>query len=70
MQPKLKLPKTVIDDDRVLQAIADISKSRLCLRCKMEFVSSGFGDRICRRCKGTKAWRNGVATTYGKSSKW
>ncbi|SER87483.1 hypothetical protein SAMN04490244_103352 [Tranquillimonas rosea] len=30
---------------------------RDCLRCKAPFDSSGFGERICRRCKLSSTWR-------------
>jgi len=47
------------------QALGDVPKMRACLRCHTKFESSGFGDRICRRCKGSNVWRHGIATTYG-----
>ncbi len=45
----------------------DVPKPRSCLRCHETFDSAGFGERICRRCKGTIEWRNGLATTFGSS---
>ena len=33
-------------------------RQRQCLRCRAAFPSEGFGERICRQCKGTNAWRN------------
>ncbi|WP_298432356.1 hypothetical protein [uncultured Jannaschia sp.] len=44
-------------------ARGDIPKIRKCLRCQGDHDSSGFTDRICRQCKASAAWRNGVATT-------
>jgi len=35
---------------------------RTCLSCKARFDSAWAGERICQRCKGTTAWRNGAAT--------
>lgn len=32
---------------------------RLCLNCKSVFDSAWSGERVCARCKGTTAWRNG-----------
>ena len=36
-------------------------QSRHCLRCRGTFHSEWAGERICARCKGTAAWRNGLA---------
>lgn len=46
------------EDSFVQRAVQDIPKERRCLRCGTRFWSEGFGERICRRCKGTDAWRN------------
>lgn len=35
-------------------------KDRQCLKCKATFQSEWSGERVCRRCKGTNAWRNGL----------
>jgi hypothetical protein len=32
---------------------------RPCLRCQTIFDSAWAGERICMRCKGSSAWRNG-----------
>ncbi|MEQ8396545.1 hypothetical protein [Thalassobaculum sp.] len=34
-------------------------KLRHCLRCQVEFHSQWSGERVCSRCKGTAAWRQG-----------
>lgn len=60
-------PPRSLPDDCTKTSAGDVPKTRHCLRCGAEFQSTGFGDRICRRCKGSNVWRNGVATTYGKS---
>lgn len=36
------------------------AKTRKCLVCKSPFPSSWAGERICRRCKSTSAWRGGA----------
>jgi hypothetical protein len=35
-------------------------KIRNCLVCHSAFLSAWAGERICKRCKGTSAWRNGT----------
>jgi hypothetical protein len=35
------------------------SKIRNCLICKSPFPSAWSGERVCRRCKSTSAWRSG-----------
>jgi hypothetical protein len=37
------------------------TKARKCLRCREEFASSWPGERICRTCKSSSAWREGIA---------
>lgn len=34
-------------------------KIRKCLICRSPFPSAWVGERICRRCKDTAAWRSG-----------
>lgn len=38
----------------------DIPKQRDCMRCKSTFRSEWAGERICRRCKQSKSWRDGI----------
>ena len=38
----------------------DVPKNRACLRCKVRFESQWSGERICRRCKNSTNWRNGL----------
>jgi|GEM_PF-1066710 len=47
------------------RALGDIPRERPCLRCETTFMSEGFGERICRRCKGLNAWRSAVAVSPG-----
>jgi hypothetical protein len=35
-------------------------KTRACLICKKPFQSEWAGERICRSCKSTAAWRSGA----------
>lgn len=35
-------------------------KLRQCLRCRSTFESAWSGERICSRCKGSHAWRQGT----------
>jgi hypothetical protein len=39
---------------------SDVPRVRLCLRCRTSFESEWSGERICRRCKSTTSWRNGL----------
>jgi hypothetical protein len=34
-------------------------KKRRCLMCRDRFESSWPGERVCKRCKSTVAWREG-----------
>lgn len=38
---------------------APTDKTRKCLMCPRSFKSTWAGERICRRCKDTEAWRTG-----------
>ncbi len=35
-----------------------VSKERKCLMCSKLFVSAWPGERICKSCKETSAWRD------------
>ena len=43
-------------------------RSRPCLRCTRKFLSAGPGERICPRCKATKAWRDGMPLSAAKAA--
>ena len=47
----------------------DAPRVRPCLRCRAEFRSEGFGDRICRRCKSRQSWRDGIPMRRGRSGR-
>ena len=53
-----------MDDDHKKPASGrDIEpKTKPCLVCKSPFLSEWAGERICRRCKSTAAWRSGVVS--------
>ena len=34
-------------------------KTRYCLVCREPFQSAWAGERVCRKCKSTAAWRSG-----------
>ena len=53
-------------DFDVARAKGDVPAARVCLRCKTVFQSEGFGERICRPCKGTQAWRNAMPVRRGR----
>ncbi|WP_343562948.1 hypothetical protein [Kiloniella sp. b19] len=36
-------------------------KKRKCLKCRETFMSEWPGERICKTCKASTAWREGVA---------
>ena len=50
-QPKPKYEEDIGRDDE--------SKTRKCLVCKVEFLSEWAGERVCKKCKSSKNWRNG-----------
>lgn len=53
--------------DQPVRALEDRPKERACLRCGVRFWSEGFGERICRRCKGLNTWRNAAPVNPGTS---
>ncbi len=45
---------------RARDLTADVTpKTRLCLKCRSSFESEGAGERVCRKCKSSSAWRSG-----------
>lgn len=54
----------LVDDTETVPA-----KTRLCLRCQTKFESRWPGERICSRCKGSAAWRQGMPASSGSSSR-
>lgn len=43
-------------------------KERCCLMCGVHFSSEGAGERVCRKCKTSSSWRNGVSYSSGRRS--
>lgn len=41
----------------------DAPRTRQCLLCKAAFHSEWSGERICKRCKSSSAWRGGYQAT-------
>lgn len=39
--------------------IDDVPQIRACLSCRKPFHSHWAGERVCKRCKTTAAWRDG-----------
>jgi len=48
-------------------ARGDIAAERACLLCRTRFPSEGFGERICKRCKGQSAWKSAIPSGDGGS---
>jgi len=48
-------------------ARGDVAAERACLRCRIPFRSEGFGERICKRCKGQSAWKSAIPPGDGGS---
>lgn len=65
------MAKAIADDTEPdfapLRARGDVPQERKCLRCDALFPSEGFGERICRRCKGLNAWRSAAPVSPGAS---
>jgi hypothetical protein len=38
---------------------ADQAMGRSCLICHTQFLSSWTGERICKKCKSSSAWKQG-----------
>ena len=36
-----------------------VQKTRKCLLCSTDFNSEWAGERVCKKCKATAAWRQG-----------
>jgi len=66
----LRLPAMPEEPQSKASGDATARHPRLCLSCTSVFDSAWAGERICPRCKGTTAWRNGgsIATASAKAS--
>lgn len=45
----------------------DVAENRACLRCGTVFLSEGFGERICARCKASTVWRTSLPAYTGQT---
>ena len=43
-----------------------VAKERRCLMCGTDFKSAHAGERICGKCRQSKAWRDGDMPSYGR----
>lgn len=53
---------TTSDDLEQLSRPGDVPRIRKCMTCSEPFESAWSGERICKRCKGSAAWKSGVDT--------
>lgn len=53
-------------EPETVRAAGDIAAERACLRCRATFWSEGFGERICRGCKGSAVWRTAIPEGGGQ----
>jgi hypothetical protein len=49
-----------VELSKVIKIKAKHTKQRRCLACGNSFDSEGPHNRICRRCKSSKVWRDGT----------
>lgn len=61
----MKIKSAEVDFGTV-KAKADVAAARACLKCGTTFLSEGFGERICSRCKGTSVWRSAISEGNGQ----
>lgn len=58
----LNRSKELAEEFRTTKQESDTDeKIRSCLICRRDFASAWVGERICRSCKSTSAWRSGIA---------
>jgi hypothetical protein len=57
----LKFKKPEVE---MLETVA-VAKSRRCLMCGTDFHSTHSGERVCTKCRQSKAWREGDVPSYG-----
>ncbi len=50
---------------KVTKLPSNPTKPRRCLTCGSDFPSEGPHNRICRKCKSSKLWRDGEVRTVG-----
>ena len=52
--------KRSLKDD---EATETTPTTRTCLKCHNPFLSAWAGERVCKACKNTTAWRSGSLTS-------
>jgi protein-arginine kinase activator protein McsA len=57
----LKFENTELD---MIETVA-VAKLRRCLMCGTDFKSAHAGERVCAKCRHSKAWREGETPSYG-----
>ncbi len=57
----MELETKTLDNDNNGEINSE-AKTRSCLVCRESFPSEWAGERICRKCKSTAAWRSGVSS--------
>ena len=68
-----RLPIKHDDRDRSEEGLGDfpgaalVRRERQCLMCHSQFSSEWSGERICPRCRGGTAWRQGRAMHDARS---
>lgn len=50
---------------KVTKLTPEQTQPRRCLTCGDDFPSEGPHNRICRKCKSSKIWRDGEVRTVG-----
>lgn len=56
-------------DHLPIRARGDARAQRTCMMCRQAFDSAGFGERICKRCKGQAAWRSSAPSGEGRAGR-
>ena len=54
-----QITSRVDSDSKLAPELAPSAKPRQCLMCHEQFPSEWAGERICKRCRQTAAWRQG-----------
>lgn len=55
-------PPVVEDDTKDIENQENAVAKRQCLFCGSTFESRWIGERVCRRCKESAAWREGSSS--------
>jgi len=58
---RARFDKDLDDDLAGFPEVTLVRRDRQCLMCHGQFPSEWSGERICPKCKGGSAWRQGFA---------